>query len=589
LDRLRLTSLDLSHFKAFEHFTVSFGPTAVLVGPNNAGKSTVVTALRAIAQMMGTARRLRATYRVFQGDHLYWGHPFTTEQVGLDADNLRWESAGDAVSLRATFSDNARLHATWPEADSGREPYFVALDSNRKSVREPSIARDVLTKVGVVPSLAPLERRETLLDTDYVRLNVGGRLASRHFRNQLFLARNDSLGDLDWAGWSSFANEWLPELTMRDPELTDSGLDIFYRELHRPSWKELVWAGDGFQVFVQALFHLYRVRHMDVVVLDEPDVYLHADLQRRLMQAAQSLGCQVIVATHSSEVAAEVGSAAVVWMDRTRKRSVRAPDDTLLDQIAGALGSQFNLRLARVLRARLALFVEGNDAGVLKRVARTIGAKRFTAEAGLALVPIEGVSNLRKLDGFAWLNKNLLQGAVEGFVLVDRDYHSPDYIGAMVTDMKVAGLECLVWERKELESYLLVPAALARLSGVSVEKIDELLAGITQNMYEDVLFQHMATAKQDFPDKRKLADQTLGKDFRWLKEAWKDPGVRLSRCPPKDVLSELNGTLQNMGKQAISVERLATSLKADEVPDEMKKLIHRIEKRLAATSRVAAG
>lgn len=585
MDRPRLSSLDLSHFKAFEHFTVSFGHTAVLVGPNNAGKSTVVAGLRSIAQMMATARRLRATYRAFHGEHLYWSHRFTTEQVGLDADNLRWESAVDQVSLRATFSDNSRVQAIWPEADSEKEPYFFALDGKRMSIREPSLARDVLAKVGVVPQLSPLERRETLLDSDYVRLNIGGRLASRHFRNQLFLVRNDAISEIDWTGWSTFASEWLPELTMREPELTESGLDIFYRELHRPSWKELVWAGDGFQVFVQALFHLYRVRHMDVVVLDEPDVYLHADLQRRLMQAAQGLGCQVIVATHSSEVAAEVGSTSVVWMDRTRKRSIRAPDDTLLDQIAGALGSQFNLRLARVLRARLALFVEGNDGSVLKRIARTIGAKRFAAEAGLAIVPIEGASNLRKLDGFAWLNKNLLQGAVEGFVLVDRDYHSPEYIEGMVMEMKTAGLECLVWERKELESYLLIPSALARVSGLGLKEIGELLSGITQNMYEDVLFQHTATAKQDFPEKRKLADHTLGKDFRWLKEVWKDPEARMSRCPPKEVLSELNGALQNQGEHAISIERLASSLRPDEVPDEMKKLIHRVEKRLAATFR----
>jgi len=173
--------------------------------------------------------------------------------------------------------------------------------------------------------------------------------------------------------------------------------------------------------------------------------------------------------------------------------------------------------------------------------------------------------------------------------LVDRDYHSPEYVDAMITNMKTAGLECLVWERKELESYLLVPSALARVSGCSIHEIDALLAGITQNMYEDVLFQHMATAKQDFPEKRRLADQTIGKDFRWLKEAWKDPGARLWRCPPKDVLSELNGALQNRGKQAISVERLASSLRADDVPDEMKKVIHRVEKRLAATHRIPVG
>ena len=47
--------------------------------------------------------------------------------------------------------------------------------------------------------------------------------------------------------------------------------------------KELFWVGDGMQIFVQILTHLWRLRSADVVILDEPDLYLHADLQRRLV------------------------------------------------------------------------------------------------------------------------------------------------------------------------------------------------------------------------------------------------------------------------------------------------------------------
>lgn len=583
--RVRLSSLDLTRFRAFEHFGISFGPSAVLVGPNNAGKSTVVSALRAIAQMMATAKRLRATVRILEGNRLYWAHPFTTEQVGLDIDNLRWESGSSPVLLRATFSDDTRVNATWPETDQIGTPYFWAVDASRKPIREPSVARASLAKLGVVPPLSPLERRENLLDEDYVRSSIGTRLSSRHFRNELLLARRGSLPSVDWAEWILFVGEWLPELILEEPELADSGLDVFYRELPSASWKELVWAGDGIQVFVQALFHLYRLREMDIVVLDEPDVYLHADLQRRLMQAAQSLGCQVIVATHSSEVAAEVGSASVVWMDRTRKRSVRAPDDALLDQIAGSLGTQFNLRLARVLRARFALFVEGSDASVLKKIARIIGARRFAAEAGLALIPIGGASNLRRLDGFAWLSEHLLQGAVNGTLLIDRDYHSADYVDMVVADMKSAGLECHFWERKELESYLLVPSLLARVVGVSITELEGLLNSITEAMYEDVLFQHTSSAKQDFPEKRKLAEQTVGREFRWLKDLWRDPLQRLWRCPAKEVLSELNLELQSQGRGAVSFAKLVNSLTADEVPDEMRSLIRRVDKRLDTAAR----
>jgi hypothetical protein len=43
----RIARLQLSNFKAFESFTVTFSESALIVGPNNAGKSTLLSALRA--------------------------------------------------------------------------------------------------------------------------------------------------------------------------------------------------------------------------------------------------------------------------------------------------------------------------------------------------------------------------------------------------------------------------------------------------------------------------------------------------------------------------------------------------------------
>ena len=52
---------------------------------------------------------------------------------------------------------------------------------------------------------------------------------------------------------------------------------MYFREGKVP--KELNWAGDGVQVFLQLLFHLWRLRGSSTIMLDEPDVYLHADLE----------------------------------------------------------------------------------------------------------------------------------------------------------------------------------------------------------------------------------------------------------------------------------------------------------------------
>ena len=62
--------------------------------------------------------------------------------------------------------------------------------------------------------------------------------------------------------------------------------------------KELVWAGDGLQVWLQLLYHVYRVKNFDSIILDEPEVYLHPDLQRKLVHLLEATCRQIILATH---------------------------------------------------------------------------------------------------------------------------------------------------------------------------------------------------------------------------------------------------------------------------------------------------
>ena len=79
------------------------------------------------------------------------------------------------------------------------------------------------------------------------------------------------------------------------------------------------------QIWLQLLLHLFRQRDADVVVLDEPDVFLHSDLQRRLLQLLESLPAQTISSTHSAEVIAEADSSeSVVWVCRRRASEASA-------------------------------------------------------------------------------------------------------------------------------------------------------------------------------------------------------------------------------------------------------------------------
>ena len=58
-DVLRYTKVAFKRFKAFESFTLNLRRMNVMVGPNNAGKSTILAAFRILAEGLRKANRRR--------------------------------------------------------------------------------------------------------------------------------------------------------------------------------------------------------------------------------------------------------------------------------------------------------------------------------------------------------------------------------------------------------------------------------------------------------------------------------------------------------------------------------------------------
>jgi hypothetical protein len=571
-----LRRIDLENFKAFERFTIRFRGDAFLVGPNNAGKSTAIAALRVGASMLRTAKRFRATDSEELDGTIRWGHAFTAGSVGLVHENLRHEFRQSDTRIRLVFDGDSELVAVWkPGDDSGG---FFYVRHKDVTLRQPKEIRRVFPDMGLVPVLSPIDTEEEPLSEKYVRANLDGRLASRHFRNQLYLLERDWIdGRSAFEEFCSFAEPWLTEITLGQLRLSGgidhAGLDLFYREVGSTREKEISWVGDGMQIWIQLLLHIYRLRREDVIVLDEPDVFLHADLQRRLVDLLESLDAQTITATHSAEIVAEAGSESIIWVSRNRKRAVVAPDDRLLFELSDSLGTGFNLPLARTLRARCVLFVEGKDVKILRRVARTLGAGHIDREEDLAVIALEGVERSEHLAAFAWLVDNVLGNAVRTFVVLDRDYRDGPTITAIEKELRAAGIEPHVWRRHELENYLIHPSAIARVSGAPIEWVKQQLAEAVEGFEEDV-YSGIAAAMDRRLRKKGIDAKEIAK--RAKKEAdgvWKDPAKRQNACPGKELLSRVNERLQTAGHRAVRPRLLAERLLADEIPAEMRQLL----------------
>ena len=355
IERVRLL-----RYKGFENFDLRLGRQAVLVGPNNAGKTTLIHALRLTASLLRFARRRNAfegfeddTFDTYPRDVL--GYPVaqvgTRELSWYVDENLRHEFQSAATGLEVGFKSKACLRVVWPAEGSA----FFYLDKVPGVVaRTASEVRSCVPTIGVVPTLLPLEDREEVLNAMYVWESVGTRRTSRHFRNQLFHTRESSPSCFD--SFVDFVVTNTPEISGMALRAVYTGsareLDLFVTETATNREKEVYWLGDGLQIWLQVLLHIWLNMDVETLILDEPDVFLHPDLQRRLVSILDDLDRQVILATHAPEIVAEANKDAVVWVDRTRRRSRRAGEPPVLSKLNAVLGSGFNLGLARASLSR---------------------------------------------------------------------------------------------------------------------------------------------------------------------------------------------------------------------------------------------
>lgn len=537
--------------------------------------------------MLRVARRVNAD-RVVGGAHpgSVWG--FSSTGVGLIEENLRHEFRSLETRLVLRFRGGARLVAVWPEPDEDgepAEPYFFLEAGDGVRLKRAHQVRSEIPTLSVLPLLGPVEHQERRLDREYVRGNWGGRLSSRHFRNQLHIMRETTEDDSSaLAQFLEWAEPWTPDFTVDElsTRLDDEGirwLDVFCRERDARTPRELFWAGDGVQVWLQLLMHVYQAAAKDTIVLDEPDLYLHADLQRRLVRVLESMDdVQTVAASHSVELLVEASPRSVAWVAKERQRAVSAPDDRVLTGLSDAIGSQFNLRLARALRARAVLFVEGKDMRLLRNFARTLGARELVREAGLVTVPLEGFSNWEHVEPFSWLIGNLLERTVPVLALLDRDYRTDAQVGAVEQRLEDVGVGCHVWRRKELESYVLEAVPIARLSGAPVAEVESALLRLAEEQKARISARQLAERLQTEVYAHHHGVSVMEahqEDFeaRWASE----PARRHHWCNAKDLLTALNGWLQETGYGPVSARHVANRMRREDIPDEMAALIERAE------------
>jgi predicted ATPase len=155
---------------------------------------------------------------------------------------------------------------------------------------------------------------ETFSRKEAARQALLSHRASRNFRNIWWHYPDD------FEECRELVRETWPGMDMERPELYYDGpqiLRIFRPEQRFP--REIYWAGFGFQVWCQMLTYVVRCRNDSIFLIDEPDIYLHSDLQRQLVGTLRDLGPDILMATHSAEIIAEADLGDLLTINRRFK------------------------------------------------------------------------------------------------------------------------------------------------------------------------------------------------------------------------------------------------------------------------------
>ena len=587
----RITSARFTRYKAFENFQIALQDFNVLVGPNNAGKSTVISAFRILAEGLRRARA-RSPEPIDVHGFTGWGYRLNISDLPIASENIFFDyddSAPAQVTFRLSNGNHLRLH--FPEQGA----CYLVPESTGRIPRTPSqFKTDYDVEIGFVPILGPVDPKEPVYAKEAARLALLTSGASRNFRNIWYHYREgfEEFRDLVRSTW--------PGMDIEPPELTSDrrNLAMYCPEERRP--REICWAGYGFQVWCQMLTHIAKAKAASLLVMDEPDIYLHSDLQRQPVALLQELGPDILIATHSTEIIAECEPSSLLNVSKKHASAQRVKDVSQLKRVFSALGSNLNPTLTQLAKTKRAVFVEGLDFQVFGVFARLLGHQRVANRADFAVVQIQGFNPKRAVDLAAGIDATI-GSRVGRAVVLDRDYRSDAEIAEVTTDLSRNGFIVHIHGRKELENYLLEPTVIgravdarlterARRLGEPKKDIPDVvdIMGQAMNDIRHDVFAQLQAREFDFLRRKSspLDQATITADIsKRFELAWTQLLGRVAMVPGKEVLAKVNSALQSAAGVSVSDMQIAAQFRLTEVHPDIRSMVEELSAFGASTTK----
>lgn len=571
-----IKSLRLINFRGFVDHTVEFAPFTLLTGQNNAGKTTIIEALRVISVAQSKTKNARYENAPSEFDQFVTGavFRFSLKTIDFDESNIHHNyRTNEPAIIKMTLTNNCKVTVYLGRDPADRYCQLQFAGGQKVHSRADGCSGQ-FHQVFVMPPVGSLLANETARDKRYLRENINGYLSYRHIRNQMAdmpseFQRFKTELEKTWEGLQVRSLEYVHRED-------GSHYELEIRDGRYPA--EVARLGSGLQAWIQTLWFLSRVNLGGIIVLDEPDVYLHADLQKKLIRLlGQSEYRQKVVATHSIEMISDVSPEEVIEVQKSETRSRPIFSRSDVQAVLDHLGTSHHIQLSKLGKTGTVLFIEGKDHKFLGQLALKLGRQYSKKFEQIPRFTIGGLGNWQKAAMTAKVLHDTSDGGLNVRLLLDRDYFHQGRIDEIVRQARENKLEIIFWNRKEIENFFLDSEVIWNfIQKHSQKKVDRYHIDEKMNEIVDDLFDNLlAQLAQDIQtsDRRLTIPSAMNEANKVIKERLDNGNTKADLVSGKAVFSALSDFSQSQFGVSLSPIGICREMPPSRVPAEITEVV----------------
>ena len=476
-----IKTITVRRFKQLQSLTVDLGEVTLLIGANNAGKSSFLQALHLAASVAQTVRLV--------AEGVSWAKD--SFQTTVSPEQLIYSPVSDVLTLatggRLEEAANTRIEIELKAADGSVTVVGLRRGRNRNlavSIEGRTLGEHLMDFEHpftiYAPGLAGVSRSERYLSAGVVRRIVARGDANLALRNVLRMLSSNTTS---WDQYIDDMRKFFPGISIEvdfDGD-TDEFVNVFFK-LRDGSKLPFDAAGTSILQASQILAYVSLFKPQ-ILILDEPDSHLHPDNQRKLCQlvasAAAERGFQAVISTHSRHVLdAMKGKSSVVCLNK----GVQVPNtDVNTASMLLELGALDSSDYFAEGSLRSVIVTEDTDTLPLQTLLWSSGFLEDETE-------IASYAGSSKMEAAVVLGRFLGERAPNLKVIIhrDSDYLPENKLEEMRKQMFDEGMQLFATEFSDIEGYYLNADHLHHLnSAVNVMRISELIEQATTDCASD--------------------------------------------------------------------------------------------------------